>query len=313
MKRILSIIFSSIAVAASFVCFKYVTFGKVMPNANFGMRAICKHADINDLYLGSSMFRQGIDSRELGDSTYLLSYNSNRPFLEAMQLDHMINNGAKFKRLIMDMYPYSIARQVGLSDVKMIMDGDVKFTIDVYAAMRKSGSPISTLYDMLVLQNNETFLTLPLSFQIMNERYDRGSNATKLHGRTTEFLAGLEPHSVERETMTEVQADGLERIILMCRENNIELVFLETPKYKVVNDDSVYVKLMREFALFLSERNVRMIVFKKTGEKLSDIVNMSLVNIYDFDDENALFYRDLYHISFEGRQELSKRIKEILN
>lgn len=312
MKRILLVISTSIVVAITFVSLKYATFGFLMPKANFGMRAICKQNDIKDLYLGSSMFRQGIDSREMGDSTYLLSYSSNRPYLEAMQLKYLLEHGAKFKRLIVDMYPYSISRKVNLADVKMLMDGDLKFTIDLFTAMYKNGSSVSRLFEMLFLENNELFLTLPVSYKYMNDRYDRGSNTSKRHGVTKEELANKQPHEVENEELNPYQAEGLEDIIRICKEHSIDLVFLETPKYKTINEDRVYEKLMKQFSAFLSERKVKMILYKKTGDKIKGIVDDSLISTYDFDDGEALFYTDLYHISYEGRQDLSKRVINLL-
>lgn len=313
MKRIVWIILSSIIVTIVFVGLKYLTFDSVMPNANYGMRAICKAKDIKDLYLGSSMFRQGIDAKEMGDSTYLLAYNSNRPFLEALQLKRLLDNGAKFDRLIVDMYPYSITRDVGISDVRMIMDGDIKFTCDVYRAMQKCGSPISTLYDLLFQQNNEIFLTLPVSYKLMNSRYHRGSNTSFRHGLSTEELAKLEPKEVDSRQMNEFQIKGLEQIISMCRDNAIELVFIETPKYQIINEDELYSKLMTDFAVFLSARDVEMILYDKTYDKVVDLINPVYVKKYSFDDSNPQYYLDLYHISYEGRQELSKKVLNLLN
>ncbi len=313
MRRILIIFLTSIIVVIAFVFLKYLTFGLVMPNANYGMRAICHAKNISDLYLGSSMFRQGIDARELGDNTYLLAYSSNRPFHEAMQLKFLLDNGSSFKRVIVDMYPYSIVRNVGISDVRMIMDGDIQFTFKVYSAMKKNGYPLTTLYDLLVLQNNELFLTMPLTFQLMNNRYERGTNPTTRHGKTMEYLAKQKPKPLEGIQMNKNQVDGLNQIIEICKEKNIELLFLETPKFISINEDEVYNMLMREYVHFLSDRNVSMILFEKTKDKVKDIIDDELVYSYKFDDNNPQYYLDLYHISYEGRQELTKVLKEILN
>jgi len=313
MKRIIYILLTSIIFVAAFVCLKYITFGLVMPKANYGMRAICSAREVTDLYLGSSMFRQGIDACELGDQTYLLAYSSNRPFHEAMQLKNLIDNGAKIKRVIVDMYPYSIVRDVGISDIRMIQDGDMKYTFNIYSAMHKIGYPITTLYDMLILQNNELFLTMPITYWPMNSRYVRGSNPTVRHGKSADDLATLEPKTVESLVMNKSQIDGLNQIIQLCQKYNMDLVFLETPKYIKINEDDVYNKLMREFVEFLAERNMTIILFTKTLNKVADVINESKVYSYEFDDSNPLYYIDLYHISYEGRKELTKKLKKILD
>lgn len=284
-----------------------------MPKANYGMRAICNAGALSDLYIGSSMFRQGIDTKGLGEHTYLLAYNSNRPFHEAMQLKNLLDNGAKFDRLIVDMYPYSMTRDAGISDVKMIMDGDMAYTFKVYAAMKKEGYPLSSLYDMLILQNNELFITLPISFKLMNSRYERGSNTTTRHGREASELEQLKPKEVSTIDFNRIQVNGINDIIDICRNKNKELVFLETPKYYIINNDSVYIQIMKEYAQLLSDRGVKMILYEKTFNKIADVVDREIIETYDFDDENPLYYLDLYHISYEGRQVLTKTLVNQLN
>ena len=86
MKRIMYIIAVSMLVVAGFTCLKFYTYGRLLPHANFGMRAICQLDDISDVYIGSSMFRQGIDARSISNNAFLLAYNGNKPSHEALQV-----------------------------------------------------------------------------------------------------------------------------------------------------------------------------------------------------------------------------------
>lgn len=312
MKRIVSITIAAIVVSCAFVGLKYLAFDCVLPKANYGMRAICKTNGISDLYIGSSMFRQGIDSRGLDDNAFLLAYNSNKPCHEAMQLRYLLKKGASFKRLIVDMYPFSMVRGTDLSDVRMIMDGDIGFTLELYSSMEKPRS-LATLYDMVFLQNNEFFATLPVSYHLLNARNDRGSNTSIIHGKTeSELNTRSESEDNTDIQMRTVQLAGIDDIISICDINNIELLFLETPKYKSINSNKGYQQLMRSYAKYLSDRNIPMILYDKTMEIMTGIVNKSLVKTYSFDDGNALYYTDAYHISYEGRQEFTSVLKSVL-
>lgn len=312
MKRILSIIVTSIIVVVLFVGLKYFTFNQVLPKANYGMRAICETSGISDLYIGSSMFRQGIYARDLDANAYLLAYNSNKPCHEAMQVKHLLDNGASFNRLIVDMYPYSMVRDAELSDARMIMDGDLRFTLELFSFLPKPRS-LTTLYDMIVLQNNEFFLTLPVSFKLLNARNNRGSNTSIVHGKTDRELNTLTTRSDEVTIeMNETQIAGLNEIISICEEQHIEVVFLETPKYKSVNEDPVYRELMTTYAKFLSEKQIPMVLYEKTSAVVSDKIDESLVRSYRFDDGQALYYTDPFHISYEGRQQFTDALKGVL-
>ena len=53
---------------------------KLLENANYGMPALIEKGKVKNLYIGSSMFRQGIDIMTLeenGEDNYVLAYNGN--------------------------------------------------------------------------------------------------------------------------------------------------------------------------------------------------------------------------------------------
>ena len=58
----------------------------LLQNASYGMPALIKRQNVENLFLGSSMFRQGIDILELNaafpDKNYILAYNGNQPATE---------------------------------------------------------------------------------------------------------------------------------------------------------------------------------------------------------------------------------------
>lgn len=310
MRRIVYILLTSVLLTSAFVCLKFFSFNHYMKKANFGMRAICNQEDIEDLYIGSSLFRQGIDASRIAPHNYLLSYNGNMPCLEAMQLKHLFDNGAKFKRLFVDMYPYMMTRNINVSDVGLIRDGDMDFTLDLFSIMHSEGEPISTLYDMVVLKNNEFFVTLPLSLYIRNSRSKNGSGLGIRHGNRSSVNHWLDNDVRE---MTELQINSVKQIIKLCRQHHVEPIFLETPKYYKVHDDSTYSALLMEYSILLSSEGVKMVMCDYSSNKIINEINGSMIVSYPFDNKEKIFFIDSYHLSFEGREELTKRLQQVNN
>ncbi len=311
MKRIVSIVLVSLLCVSLFTISKYALFADKLPHGNRGMRAVIALDEVSQLYIGSSMFRQGIDAHSIDAHSFLLAYNGNQPIFEALQLKYLIDNHANIKQVIIDMYPYSAAREASISDVKLVMDGNVQMTFDVFDILHQNGMGYQYLYELLVQQNSEYFLTFPISHRLIDTRSLRGSAITTVHGATEAELAKKEIEPFDAYHLHPTQLKGLEEIIRICRASGIQLVFLETPKYIKVREDRQYQSLMNEYASFLSRRGVDMILCEQTAAKLPREVNRNLVTAYQFAPNEALYYTDLYHISYEGRMAFTKLLKRI--
>lgn len=308
MKRILFILLTSLVIVIGFVCFKYYVFSCYLTEATYGMRAICNEEGIKDFFIGSSVFKQGISANELGEHSYLLAYNSNSPYHEAMQVNYLLDNGAEFERLIVDMYPYCMSRDTKISDVRMLMDGDIAFTLGIYSALGKNDKSLSMLYDMIVLENNEFFITFPISFRLLNSRSVKGSTLSVRHGNN-KTLKGNVP---EEGRINEQQFNGVERLISICREKNIEIVFLETPKYYKIMDDACYAKIMEKYSRLLAERHIPMVLCEKTKSRLTRVIDNSLLTSYEYNDSCMLYFTDYIHLSYEGRKEFTRKLLKVL-
>ena len=69
-------------------------YARLLPVSTYGMQAAVKKKSVTHLFIGSSMFRQGlsIDVLEemLEGEVYILSYNGNQPAFMAMELKYML-------------------------------------------------------------------------------------------------------------------------------------------------------------------------------------------------------------------------------
>ena len=75
-------------------------YARLLPVSSYGMQAVIRKKSIDHLFIGSSMFRQGLSidvlEEELEGNVYILSYNGNQPAFMAMELEYMLEK-AGFK------------------------------------------------------------------------------------------------------------------------------------------------------------------------------------------------------------------------
>ena len=320
MKRIMCVFLASLVLICGFVPVKKLLMTNAMKKtAEYGMSRLISDGQINQLFLGSSMFRQGIDSVVIGEksakSAYLLSYNGNQPCLEAMQLAYLIEHGVQIDTLVVDMYAYTLVSDVTLSDNRLFLDTDFDYMMELYRLMAENGKAgIKGLFEMAVTANNELFLTWPVSYPLINTRYRNGSSTAVNEGKTAEYLEGL-PINTENTTLTAVQVQGLSDMIRLCRENSINLVFVETPKYQKTALNKAYQENMTQYMTLLAAENVRMIVSNETYAAYLEAGNAedaALIESYEFNNDNAAYFQDLIHLSTAGKEMFSTSLADLL-
>ena len=88
-------------------------YARLLPVSSYGMQAAIKKKSVDHLFIGSSMFRQGLSidvlEEELAGNVYILSYNGNQPAFMAMELQYMLEEGLEVGTLYVDLYPYTAA------------------------------------------------------------------------------------------------------------------------------------------------------------------------------------------------------------
>ena len=281
-----------------------------MRSANYGMRAICEEKEISSLYIGSSMFRQGINTAKLDSASYLLAYNGNQPALEFLQIKELIDNGANIKRIVIDMYPYSAASELNVSDSRIFMDGNMGYTFDVFSLLKETKG-YSYLMNILLQANNDGFVTWPFTHSLINERYYRGANTSSNKGLTNEQLDNMDSTLGGLATLNEDQKYGIINIIDFCRNKNIELLFIETPKYIRIHNNDNYIAMMKEYENLLDSHNVKMLLCNHTVSSLN-VSNNSNIACYSFENDNGANFIDLIHMSYKGRNEFSSLLNNLL-
>jgi hypothetical protein len=273
----------------------------LLVNANYGMPALIKEGKVDNLFIGSSMFRQGIDIEILngtGKSNYILSYNGNQPLLEAWILSYLIDNGVEIENLYVDMYVYSAFEKPEFSDEKLLMEVGLKERNqlwDMYST--ECGYGISDWWQFYVSGNNELLLTWPIYYNVLNAMFQDGGKLYYSSGVSDDAI-GTGTLGLASDNMNDTQKESIVDIISTCNDNGINLYFIETPKYKSVMSDESYQKAINEYANLLDMYSVNYILSKDlSGDEIS---------IYSYN------FMDKIHMSTEGMKAYTNELANLI-
>lgn len=310
MKKVLCIILCALLLSSLMVAAKIELTPVLMKHANFGNSPLKSAHYTDSLFIGSSMFRQGIDAEGLRDENetcYLLAYNGNQPVFEKLLIQNLLDSGVVMDTLYVDMYAYSLSNSVNLSDVRLFQDMPLSFTLDVYRLMKTHGAAdLGDLFEMTVKANNELFFTWPVSFPLINQRFQKGSSLGRQPGASAEHLAQL-PVEFGSPVPDPAQVQAVRDLIKLCEDRGIRIVFVETPKYVRLYEGRNYQAIMTEYIALLEECGCEMIISKMTADACG-ITPGKLIHRYSFKYDNPAYFTDLIHLSYEGRYAFTKSI-----
>lgn len=314
MKRVISIILASIIIVISFVCIKNITLPKLMKNANYGIGRLCAEKNKDIVFIGSSMFRHGLDIEVLEEKNmdvYLLAYNGHQPFTEVLQIKELLKNDVKINKLIVDMYAFSLTSKMKISDIRLLQDTSPEFKTSIFNTLKTgNAATFSTWYEMMITGNNEVYISWPISFRLINSRYKNGGSSNGGEGKTHKELVLLNNDMGGKDDINYQQVTHILELVELCNENNIEIVFLETPKYTHLYENKNYCDIMREYISFLKDKRCKIVISDKTASELNDI--QQYCTVYKFENKPE-YFSDLIHMSKKGKKQFTNDIIPVLN
>lgn len=307
MKRVLKTVVVAFAIALALILIKN-EYGRCLPVSTYGMQAAIRKESVDNLFIGSSMFRQGLDidvlEEELPGSSYILSYNGNQPALMAMELQYLLENGLEIRNLYIDLYPYTAAADPWISDTKILLDTDLKFKAKAWRLMQDNADvSFGDFYEFFVTANNEQLLTYPINNKLVSSQFRDGGSLITQPGKTREELYALGTLG-SRDGVNRTQAEGYGKIVELAEEYGLNLWFLETPKYERMYADADYQKLYTEALSIVQELQGGW-----TGDGSFRIL---CAEELEFDTSEAGCYQDLIHLSAEGRENYTALLCEKL-
>lgn len=298
MKKKILIITSAILLSLVIVLLKN-NFSQRLPGKEYGTQPLVKEKYVDGLYVGSSMFKLGIDPNEIGDNDYVLSYNGNEPTNIKEELSYLINNDVKINNLYIDMYAWTVAREPWIDDLSVLWDVDLQTINNLYKDLQDTNPNLSYKYEFYVSGNNDLLLSYPISINAMNNYFLKGGKNYYSSGSTKEYLDSLDlPTFTNNEVKIEdEQIEAIKQINNMCIKHNINLIFVETPKYEKEQNWDAYKYIMSEYAKLLDTLNIKYIL-------ASDI---------DFNITDPGNYVDLIHMSSVGSKDYTNKLVKFLS
>lgn len=251
----------------------------------YGIPGAIQMQQIDHLFIGSSMFRQGLDiqviEQELEGNSYILSYNGNQPAFMAMELEYLLDAGVEIENLYIDLYAFTACASPWISDTKMFLDTDLDFKIQVCRLLNEEQKvSFSQYYEIFVTANNEQLLTFPINEKIVSSQFYHGGTLLDQSGKTEEELDALDLGV--REGLHETQIAGYEKILDLAEEYEIQVVFIETPKYEKLCKDTrkgAYPELLEACTKAVEDLGGTVFLAEDTG----------------FDNSRAAGFQDLIH------------------
>lgn len=309
MKRLIIEIIIAVLLSATVVIAKPFCIKRRMSSGNFGVEALVERGKVSHLFIGSSMFRNGMQADDVkNDDMYLIAYDGNQPYLIYKIVSYLLKKGVKIENLYCDMYAYAAVSRPSIFDERIFLDTDLSFQLDVLEEVKTFGrGGFSTYYDALVTSNMEVIATWPISYRLINTRYDRGASLpSDERGQAAEDLLASKVDAAP-SNLNERQVYYINELIRLSQKNNINLCFIETPKYRKVTEEFEYPVIMEKYAMLLNGTN--MVMDESTYNKIQ--AGPEIIR-YPFDDDNADYFSDLLHLSGIGRGLFSKSLHKLL-
>ncbi len=336
MKRIIQVVGIACAVSIILLVIKNEYARLLMSNSSYGIPAVIaedrEYMDDSDdkgvtLFIGSSMFRQGLDiyglEDELSGRNYILSYNGNDPALEYLELEYLIDNDVRIVHVYMDMYTGSMLDEPWVSDELIFLQTDTAFKINVWNNIKENAG-FADFWEMFVSSGNDLLLTWPIYNTVASSVFYRGGNISKTasvngefqantsddnKGYLTEPLDGLEPSN----EFNDKQVSYIDKMIQLCKDNDIELTFIETPKYISYGVSGEYMSRIYKFALILEEEETDYYLSSATSALMpSDAGLTHMIGVVEFDSYNRSDFIDYIHLSPSGRTTYTKELASVL-
>lgn len=315
MKKVIRIVAVSVTLTILLTAVKFKLTPFLMKDAQYGLAGAKRLESIDNLFIGSSMFRKGIDLEPFttDESTaYNLCANGNQPWSEYLELQQLVDDGIEIRHLFVDMYSGTASSEISFSDIRLIQGAELPFVLTLFDELRDNGNgTFADLYEMIVTSNNELFYTWPISYPLRNVRYANGGATGVSQGSTKDILDRLETGIPQGTSLNEVQCTRLKELCGFCKEHGIEVCFVETPKYeKMFGGTSSYPILMELYARLLADWDCKIVMAEKTVHSFRNDVPENVVT-YSFDHSNPEFFSDLIHMSTAGQKAFSQTLFQI--
>ena len=279
----------------------------LLRNSTYGMPHLIKKGEIRNLYIGSSMFRQGIDINVLEQTpdpdNYILAYNGNQPAMEYYELKYLLDNNVRIQNVYVDMYVYTAWNAPELSDERILMEFGIADKKNIWTLINSDtfkNNPES-FWRFWVSSNNELIITWPICSPIINSQFYNGGTLTKTASASSQELIDSAAITISG-TMNPIQEHYIKELISLCQNHDINICFVETPKYQTAANDPSYLSAMQQYTQLLIDAQASCILCENTWQFIGE---PQQIFHYSFDNSDESYYMDTLHLSSHGRADFT--------
>lgn len=270
-------------------------------NKDMGIQSVISQKEVDYLFVGSSSFRKGVNMRtlesELDGSVFMLTYNGNQPMNVMIELEDIIKAGTKLGTVIYEIEPGMVDRGADLSDKRLLWDVDMSSKVKIWNYLKdREDADFFMFFDYWVSSNMDYLITYPIAHKVIAKRYYLGGNDGEdvSSGKTAKELEELPIK--EDPGIDKLQGESLVNIIKLCKDNGIDLIFIEPPKYITMYSDENFKGKLDDLTALLKENDAEVYLADDLG----------------FDNTKPEYYSDLSHMSGDGMKELTSDILKVL-
>jgi len=263
-----------------------------MPIKNRGIRDAINSGDLDILFIGSSTFRANLDMPMMDEATggraYDVCYGGNHMAAASVQYREIKKRSEnRYSLIAFEMGPMILTQSAALSDSRVIWDLSWEGKKELWEIMKKGGvTSLSMMYEYFVTSGMDDLLTFPVTEPFYATRYYKGAKTDETGSPGKEVLEG-EKFDISGEEIVQAQADAVRDIIRQCRNDGQAFVFIESPVYHRLANDSKYMECKRVFKQILEEEGAPFILAEEV----------------DFDNRDPDLFEDMNHMSLKGRRE----------
>lgn len=301
MKRTIATLLIAIGIIVTIIFLKN-TYSCEIPIGSRGIKAAIDSGDLDVLFIGSSSFRSNIDmeimDEEYPGKAFIIAYGGNQIVSSQIEYEEICNRSDHtYEQIIFELDPLMLTEDVDLSDSRIIWDLSWSGKQKLWSKLQESeNTDLSTMYEYFVTSGMDDLITYPITNRIYKERYYKGAKTGEILSPGKEYLEN-EPFDLSNRTMNDSQEKALRELIQECKDNNQEIIFLETPHYHRLFDEPVYQEYRETFCQILRENEIPFI----------------LSGMVEFDQHNPDYFEDMGHMSTIGRKEYTENLIKVLD
>jgi hypothetical protein len=294
-----------LAVFAGLVALKYHFSDRFSPGTS-GIRGLLGEQKIDNVFIGSSLSRQGYDmdlfQKKTGTTAYLVAYNGMSPFLMEPLLRFLSGyERLRIKTFVLEIRVPGVLAAPSLEDTRLFCESPVVLKNRLFQLFVNDipGFGWQQMYELVVLSGNEKILTFPVSNYFIERASYRGGYAGKETGSLgpEEFRNLRNPMSGSQAMRPNPrQLASLEAILRFAKEKGLDVIFVAPPLPKPIEEDAVLKLNKQHLGSLLRERGF---AYLDGAER--------------FDTANHLYFADSAHLSTAGRRVFTEQVAEYLS